>query len=253
MLFMTVLPILIFARKPSLISISGGLFQDFAPSAFHMKHVLFPLLKRMGINAEMDIIRPGYVPTGGGIIKGRIEPITQSIQPLQLLNQGRITEIRGIALSSHLKAQKVSERMANSCNRTLKKDSLCAEFEIINDEMALQKGATLFIETRTDTECILGADMAGKIGRTSEVIGQEVAYHLLSDLRSGATVDRYLADQLIVYAALAAGITEYLIPTPTEHVKTNLWLIEEILGTETSLIKNHVTIKGVGIDPKKHR
>jgi len=66
------------------------------------------------------------------------------------------------------------------------------------------------------------------------------------DLSTGATVDRYLADQLIFYAALADGVSLYRIPRLTEHVETNLWLVETILGARTEVDKNLVKIQGIG-------
>lgn len=39
--------------------IHGGLFQDFAPSPFHLEFVLLPLLARMGLAAEVEMLRPG--------------------------------------------------------------------------------------------------------------------------------------------------------------------------------------------------
>jgi RNA 3'-terminal phosphate cyclase (ATP) len=65
-------------------------------------------------------------------------------------------------------------------------------------------------------------------------------------LATGATVDRYLADQLILYAALADGVSEYRIPRLTEHIETNLWLVESILGAKSEVNKNLVKIQGVG-------
>src|SRR4030042_2068352 len=49
--------------------------KEIAPSAYHMKFVLLPFLKQMGVRVELDIIRPGYVPRGGGIIEVRVEPV----------------------------------------------------------------------------------------------------------------------------------------------------------------------------------
>ncbi len=66
---------------------------------------------------------------------------------------------------------------------------------------------------------------------------------------SGATVDRYLADQLVLYAALADGVSEYRTPGLTEHVDTNLWLVESILGAKTEVSQNLVRIHGVGYFP----
>ena len=246
MLAMTILPLAIFADRPSTFRIEGGLFQDQAPSAFHTRDVLFSTLKRMGIEAAFKLIRPGYVPRGGGIIEVKVNPIAGRIKPLKLLDRGRIAELGGIALSSHLKQQDVSERMAQSCSQVLRKRGQRARIETVYETISYQKGAALFLWARTDTGCLIGSDMAGKVGRSSEKIGRYVARTLLEDVDANATVDRYLADQLIIYAALADGVTEYIIPELTDHVRTNLWLVEEILGAKTSIAGSKVRIEGVG-------
>jgi RNA 3'-terminal phosphate cyclase (ATP) len=100
MLVLCLMPLALFADKPSSYRVTGGLFQDFAPSLFHLKHVLLSVLARMGIHATLRIIRPGYVPRGGGQIEVEISPLRKPLTPLNLAVQGRSPEIRGIALSS---------------------------------------------------------------------------------------------------------------------------------------------------------
>jgi len=246
LLAMTLLPAACFSTGAMSFKISGGLFQDFAPSAYHMQYVLLPVLEKMGITARLSIIRPGYVPRGGGIIEVEIEPVTGRIKPIRLVNQGDVTEIRGIALSSHLEERKVSERMVGKCNEVLESNGYSAQIEIIHDTLALQRGAALAIYVKTSSGCIIGADRAGRPRRTSEDIGKYVARSLVEDLGSGATVDRYSADQLIFYAALADGVSQYRIPGLTEHVETNLWLVESILGAKTEVNENLVRIEGIG-------
>lgn len=92
--------------------------------------------------------------------------------------------------------------------------------------------------------------MAGKLGRTSEYIGEHVARNLLEDINSKATVDRYTADQLILYAALADGESEYIIPHMSDHIDSNLWIVEKILGAEVSLKNRCLKIRGVGFNRK---
>ena len=246
MLAATVLPAACFATAPMRFRIKGGLFQDYAPSAYHMQHVLFPLLKEMGVLAHLKIIRPGYVPRGGGVIEVRVEPIASRIRPLNFLYPGNIEEIKGIAISSHLEKKRVSERMAKKCKAILKADGYNAQIKEIYDTTSIQEGAALALFSRSDTRCIIGSDRAGKLGRSSEEIGRFVAKNWLQDIQTGATVDRYLADQLIIYAALAEGTTEYLIPRMTEHIDTNLWLVNRILGAKTTLKSNHLKIEGIG-------
>jgi len=66
-------------------------------------------------------------------------------------------------------------------------------------------------------------------------------------------VDPFLADQLIPYAGLAKGTTEYLLPELTEHVESNLWLIETLLGASYEIVgARHASpllrIHGMGLE-----
>ena len=124
--------------------------------------------------------------------------------------------------------------MAEECQRALKAKGYEAQIESVWDEASIQEGASLALWAETDTGCLLGADMAGRRGRSSEEIGRYVAETLLEDIEAGATVDRYLADQVILFAALAHGTSEYLIPRMTDHVDTNLWLVEQF-GARTDV------------------
>jgi RNA 3'-terminal phosphate cyclase (ATP) len=248
MLAEAILPVACFANGAMTFRVEGGLFQDFAPSAYHMCYVLLPILARMGVDAEAEMIRPGYVPRGGGIIEVRVKPVKHGLKPLRLLEQGQITELKGTAISSHLSKRRVSHRMAQSCQEILRAQGFKAEIDAVYDTSSIQEGAALALYAKTDTECIIGADRAGAPGRRSEEIGKHVAQSLLQDLRSGATVDRFVADQLIIYAALARGTTEYLVPMMTEHIETNLWLIAEMLGAKAKVEGNRIEIEGVGFE-----
>jgi RNA 3'-terminal phosphate cyclase (ATP) len=77
---------------------------------------------------------------------------------------------------------------------------------------ARHPGANLTIWAESSSGCRFGADRAGSYGRTSEAIGQFVARTFLTDLRSGATVDRHLADQLVLFAAVAHGRSHTISP-----------------------------------------
>jgi RNA 3'-terminal phosphate cyclase (ATP) len=247
MMAMSLLPMACFADTPCRFRIQGGLFQDFAPSAFHMQRVLLPTLFRMGVRAKLHIERPGYVPAGGGIAELSVRPAGRTLTPLALpKRRGRVKTVRGVALSSHLEERQVSRRMAESCAAILARRGLRPEIEISNDTTAPQAGAALAVVAETEDGCLLGADRTGAPRRTSEAIGRAVAQALLADLDSGASVDRYLADQLVVFAALAAGETLYSVPRVSEHLETNLWLAETMAGAHTVNEGKLVRVEGIG-------
>jgi RNA 3'-terminal phosphate cyclase (ATP) len=246
MLAFCVLPIGLFAPAVSRFSLAGGLFQDHSPTLYHMRHVLLPILERMGVRASVQMLRPGYVPGGRGELELQVSPSKGPLQPLDASERGKITRVRGIALASHLRAEQVSKRMADQTRALLRQKGISTIIETLDDELAVQKGAALAIWAELETGMRVGFDQAGKRGRRSENIAGYVVRSLLEDLDTGATTDRFLADQLILFAALAAGRTEYVIPRMTDHVASNLWLVEKMLGAKSKLEGNLLRIDGIG-------
>jgi RNA 3'-terminal phosphate cyclase (ATP) len=254
MLALSVMLLALFADKPSRYAITGGLFQDFAPSIYHAKYVLLTILEAMGINVDIKIIRPGYVPMGNGQIEVKVFPVRETVKPLMLIDRGKTTGIKGIALSSLLKERKVSDRMARECQRSLKSRGCVSDIEILYDyknnpvypRTSIQAGASLAIWAETDTGCLIGSDMAGAPGRPAEFIGKKVANHLIEVLETEATVDEHVADQLIPFCALADGWSSYIIPKMTDHIEARLWLAEKMLGAKTEVKDNRLNVKGIG-------
>jgi RNA 3'-terminal phosphate cyclase (ATP) len=248
MLALGVLPLACLADAPLTARITGGLFQDFAPSPFHLRHVLAPLLARMGAAVTLEVLRPGYVPAGAGVLELRVQPAAHGLAPLGLSDPGAVRSVRGIALASHLAARRVSERMALACEEQLAARGLACSIERIDDTLASRPGAGLAIWAETSTGCLLGADRAGAPRRSAEAIGRHVAHALLEDLGAGASVDRHLADQLVLVAALARGTTRYRVPADSEHLRTNLWLAERF-GARTRREGPCVEVEGLGLRP----
>jgi RNA 3'-terminal phosphate cyclase (ATP) len=246
MLGLGILPVLAFADSPVFAELRGGLFQDFAPSVFHLQHVLLPILREMGLQAEVGIGRPGYVPRGEGILNLSVKQPTAPLQAIVREATGPVTRLWGIALSSHLEERQVSQRMARTAQSLLAKTGYQAEIELLHDRDSLQRGAALALFADRGTVVRLGADQAGALRRTAESIGKHVAKQLLEDLSSGATLDRYAADQIIPFAALASGESRFIIPAVSDHVLTGAWLAEVFLHAHVSIEEQRLVIRGVG-------
>jgi RNA 3'-terminal phosphate cyclase (ATP) len=253
MLALGILPVLAFGGSPITVELRGGLFQDFAPSVFHLQHVLVPLLRRMGLDVAVEIGRPGYVPRGDGVLRLSVNPLTDHFRAINIVTPGPVTSMWGIALSSHLEDRRVSERMAHTAQDVLAGQGHRAEIEIRHDTKALQRGAALALFADRQDGGRLGADRAGALRRSAESIGTYAARQLLDEVKSGATVDRFAADQVIPFAALAEGESRFIIPTVTDHVQTCAWLAQEFLGARVTIDGQHLTITGVGFRPKSGR
>jgi RNA 3'-terminal phosphate cyclase (ATP) len=131
MLVLGLLPVLAFAGSPVTVELRGGLFQGFAPSAFHLQHVLLHLVRDMGLRAELEIACPGYLPLGGGILRPVVTPLIQPFRTVIKEGTGPVTKIWGIALSSHLEERQVSRRMAESAQDVLRDSGCEADIEIV--------------------------------------------------------------------------------------------------------------------------
>jgi RNA 3'-terminal phosphate cyclase (ATP) len=68
----------------------------------------------------------------------------------------------------------------------------------------------------------------------------------MEDVQSGATVDRHLADQLVLFCAVAQGHSRYIVPRPGAHLQSNLWLVGQF-GARAALHDTHVDIHGLGL------
>jgi RNA 3'-terminal phosphate cyclase (ATP) len=223
MLALSVLPLVCFVDQPVRVGIEGGVFQDYAPSPYHLQHVLAVLLQRMGVIVQLEVTRPGYAPQGAGALQLTVSPV-----------------------ASHLAERHVTDRMASVCDEHLTAAGLWCAIERVEDTTAQHAGANLAIWAESTTGCVFGADRAGAFRRSSEAIGTFVAKTFLQDVRSGATVDRHLTDQLVLFAALAHGTSRYIVPRETEHLTTNLWLIGQF-GAHGVVERRQVVIDGLGV------
>ena len=251
MLGLGVLPVLAFAGSPVTVELRGGLFQDFAPSVFHLQYVLLPALEKMGLHAEVEIGRPGYVPRGEGILRLSVSPLREPFQAATFVEPGQVTRLWGIALSSHLEERRVSQRMADAAREILAKAYYQAEIEVRHDTQSLQRGAALALFADRGTAVRLGADQAGALRRSAESIGKHVARQLLEDMQTGATLDRFASDQIIPFAALADGESRFITPTVTDHVMTSAWLADLFLGAKVRIDGQRLVIQGSGFRPNR--
>jgi len=233
MLLLTILPLCAFARKTVRVHvIKGGTDVRHAPTINYIKHVLIPTLERMGLNMKLDVQKYGYYPKGMGEISLEVQSCSE-LKPLCLENFGSIEEVKGISVCTFLAEQKVAERQAKAANKILKQHGHETQIEVVNDmSNPLQKGSSLVLWAKTSTDALLGGDAIGELRKLSEVVGREAAENLVKEIEAKATLDVHLADMLVPYVALAKGESTYLCRSITEHLDTNIWLAQKILGVK---------------------
>jgi RNA 3'-phosphate cyclase len=237
MLLMAVLPICTQAQEKIELHVSkGGTDVSHSPTINYMRFVLLPTLQRMGLRATIDVKKYGYYPKGMGEVTATVES-SKNLKPILLEHFGNLQKIRGVSVCTFLADRKVAERQADATKECLKRKGFAADIQVVNDTSnQLQKGSSLTLWVETDTNVILGSDAIGELKKTSENVGKEAAEKLLAETSARPTVDIHLADFLIPYMALAQGNSSFLTRMFTEHLQTNIWVSERILGVHFSVI-----------------
>jgi RNA 3'-terminal phosphate cyclase (ATP) len=238
MLLLAVLPICVFAEKPVRLHVAkGGTDTTHAPTINYMRYVLLPKLRRMGIDAQITVQKYGYYPKGGGEVTMIVNP-NREIQPFRLLDFGKLESIKGVSVCTFLADRQVAERQAQAAQKYLSQNGCNSAIDVLNDASnPYQKGSSIVLWAQTSTGTTLGADAIGEMRKMSEAVGKEAAQSLITELSAQPTVDAYLGDMLIPYMALAEGKSAFLVRTITEHIESNIWLIEKMLNVKFTIGK----------------
>ena len=233
MLLLTILPICAYAKDTVRLHIvKGGTDVSHSPTINYLNYVLREVLNRMGLKTSLNIHKYGYYPKGMGEVSLEVTP-SQKLKPFACEKFGELETLEGVSVCTFLEERRVAERQAEAANKYLTDFELEAKIRVVNDKSnPLQKGSSLVLWAKTDTGALLGGDAIGELRKPSEVVGREAAENLFKEIAVKATVDVHLADMLVPYIALADGYSTYLTRDMTEHLETNLWLTEKILGVK---------------------
>lgn len=213
-----------FAESPVNITIKGGTDVRWSPPVDYLRHITLPVLKSMGYNADLDIVRRGHYPRGGGIVKVKINPVGK-LKPLKLENL-KINEIRGISHAVKL-PEHVALRQAESAQKMLEANGFDAEIKIEHSDNAVGPGSGIVLWNDGNTP--VGGSAIGERGLRAEKVGEKAAEELLYHISREAAVDKYMGDQLIPYMAIA-GKSWVKTAELTLHTATNIFVTEKILG-----------------------
>ncbi len=225
------------------IDIKGGAtFGKWSPPLLYTKHVLFPILLKMGYKAEMEIVRHGYYPKGGSEVKVVIYPLPE-LKGIDLSWSGKLLKIYGIAHSSEqLRKAQVSEREAESA-RALLLGKYDVPVEIKAEYSETESVGTSIVLWAEFENTVMGADCLGAMGVKAEKVGVLAAEQLSGSIDSGASVDEYMTDQLPPYIAFATGVSSYTAPSFTGHAKTNIDVVGKFLDRKLDVDEKDGIVK----------
>jgi len=220
-----ILPPLLFAATPSTVQIEGGTHVSWSPVFHYLDEILLPFLHRMGAEVEAGLEKWGWYPQGGGVCTLRIKP-AQGLRPLRVMQRGRLRRLT-LKLALAGLPLHIIDREEARVRRILGNRGY--DFaRIFEPAPSPGQGNVLFLKGEYE-ESLVGFSALGLKGKPAEQVAEELCRSWLDFEGSGGTVDKYLADQLLPYLAMAGGDSLLITEEITSHLRTNIAIIEQFL------------------------
>jgi RNA 3'-phosphate cyclase len=220
------------ANEKSNLTLVGGTHVPWSPPFHCLSEVLLPTLKSMGVSAEATIEKWGFYPKGGGKIQLKINPVHE-FKPIYLFDRGALKKIRGISAISNLPKHVADRQREQALKRIQKELKIDAEITILYDVPSNGLGSFLFLLAEYE-KTLAGFSSLGARGKPAEKVADEAVDFLKNYFSSEGCIDPHLADQLVPFMALAKGNSSFTTTRITEHLLTNLWVIQHFLDVTIS-------------------
>jgi RNA 3'-terminal phosphate cyclase (ATP) len=218
----TILPALWSASAPSTVEIEGGTHNPLAPPADFVRDVFLPVLARLGPRVELEIVRYGFFPAGGGLLRATITPAP--LRPIELTERGERTLHRARCLVANLPPVVAARELA-----IVRREFGWGPGQLEEARVAGPgPGNVLSIELGFEHVREL-VSAFGERDRASEFVAKEACAAAQTYLEHDAPVGEHLADQLVLPFALAGGGRFRALPLSL-HATTNIELVREWLG-----------------------
>lgn len=256
LVFQALLPFLLFhapsttspnsVPQPIHLTLKGGTNVSLSPSYDYLSQVLLPTLSKIGLPPiHLNPLKRGWT-TGAheiGALSVTVDPLAleSSLPAFSLTERGEIANVNATVLAPR------------SCEKDFQRE-LRAEFadvlpntpiEIKYESSGHAKRLYLLLVATTSTGCKLGRDWLydRRITSLPAAVNQmvkQVVGELKAEIESGACVDEYCADQLVVFRALAKGRSVVNCGFDENggarerslHEQTAWWVAREMLGVE---------------------
>jgi RNA 3'-terminal phosphate cyclase (ATP) len=215
------------APGTSNVTLVGGTHVPWSPPFHYFSQVLLPAVESMGVSVKAAIEKWGFYPRGGGRIKLKINPVRE-LKPISLVDRGSLKKVSGLSAISNLPRHVAERQKGQAFNRIQKELKIDPEIAILSDAPSLGPGSFLFLSAEYE-RTIGGFSSLGARGKPAEKVADEAVDSLRDYVASEGCIDPHLADQLVPFMALARGNSSFTTTRMTEHLLTNLWVIEQFL------------------------
>ena len=220
----TILPALFLTDEPSTITVTGGTHNPLAPPFDFLCETFLPAVATAGFHGNCKLIKHGFYPAGGGKITFEIQPWEK--QPDKIIDLCERSE--QFEIHARICIAKLPEHIAQRQEKLLLQSNLDIR-NVEHIEASDSDGPGNCVMLRLSSAGRITVFTAfGMKGKPSQQVVSEVVNLAKDFLASRAAVDQFLADQLLIYMALAkAGC--FTTNELSAHLLTNMEVIKKFL------------------------
>ncbi len=229
------LPLMWKTNGPSEIVIEGGTHNEKAPS-FHFLDITWRWwLKKIGLDVYLEMRRPGFYPTGGGLIIAHLQP-TQEICPLNIESPPE-DEFQVVSLTANL-PEHVTRRQELHAAKRIRE--VCRNVRSFHETAEQGMGSFVGVTVMGEVPALFGG--IGARGKPAERVADDACDEAIAFWKQQASVDEHSSDQLLLPLVFAEGESRYRVGQFSSHLVTNIGTIAHFLDrkiemdTETSCV-----------------
>jgi RNA 3'-terminal phosphate cyclase (ATP) len=228
----TVLPALLLADESSAVTVTGGTHNPLAPPFDFLSETFLPAIASAGFHGDCRLLKHGFFPAGGGKMFFNIQPRQKSSDRHRIINLCRTSQ--EFQIDARIYTARLPIHVAQRQEKLLLQSGLnIKNIERIDATDSDGPGNAVCIRlcgySRTTVFTAFGMR-----GKPSEEVITEVTNVVKNFVQSGAAVDRFLADQLLVYMAIANGGC-YTTDRISSHAETNMEVIKKFLPVDFAI------------------
>jgi RNA 3'-terminal phosphate cyclase (ATP) len=226
----TILPALFLAEKPSTVTVVGGTHNPWAPPFDFLAETFLPAIKTAGFDADCKLDKYGFFPAGGGKISLKVKPRQENLnRTINFCEPAGNVQIHARIYTAKLPAH-IAQRQKKLLLQSMLNFKNIEHIDVVDSD---GPGNCIMLRLcGTGKTTVFTA--FGQKGKPSEKVVGEVVSLAEDFLPSSAAVDRFLADQLLIYMAISktGSFTTNELST---HLTTNTETIKKFLPVDFTI------------------
>ncbi len=244
LLLQAVLTPLALAGGRSHVTIGGGTHVAWSPPFDYVDRVFLPAVAALGFQATLDLLRWGFYPKGGGKVTAEIDGLFSPARDDTAgqredshhnhshwsAGRGELTGLSVLSAAAHVGNQVTARQASQAYNRLAAAGlPVRCQTELVNPSSA-GPGTCVFLLAEYASGVRAGFTGYGRQGYPAERVADDAVDAFLAYHADDAPVDPHLADQLVLPICLANQPVTFRTSEITQHLLTNVWVVERFLG-----------------------